>query len=175
MPMRRVRLCDAALDRIEATDWAAWNDAAETQLESVLQDGWIPEICLSPQYQPTKPDLYHVNLHLSGAERWADQWETQKAIFCMRLCASHDLPVAICGDCAADKLKQLLSIALKFTSLPELIWRPEQATRDELLEVCRIVFDGRSAKRDGIPPVLTVAGEEASKISLPHLTVEILS
>ncbi|MBE6633303.1 MAG: hypothetical protein E7620_03050 [Ruminococcaceae bacterium] len=147
--------------------WREWERVALAWLEGLEAHEQIPLLRLSEGYAWKKPDLYHVERHLSGLERDDRMWENQAAIQLMGQCQRRGLPIAVeCSD--GEALLALLAGAEGFSPLPRLVWVTDAQTANQWLgQLCQRILKHRSEKEEGIPPILIACGENGRSGALP--------
>ena len=159
---------------IHADHWEAWEAQALEFCDCVYEKGKHVMLSLPRSFHVEKPDLYHVNRHLSRVDRNDNLWKNQMAIFLLRFCSQRGIPAVLDCGCRWGEVESLLRMAVKFTPLPNLIWAPRRTlSRVGFQAVVRAVLQGRGGDVEGIPPVHVYLERENYPTYLPgHLCIK---
>ena len=135
--------------------WQNWEKSADAALEQRLAPESAVGVVLPADFQPHKPDLYHVNRVLTGEEPNESLWLSQLVRFLCGFCCKRNLRLLLKTDCSVDRLSALPRAVSRQTGLPDLIWMPADSGQwNALLVLAELVMASRGECRKGIPPVL---------------------
>lgn len=150
-----------------ANGWKAWEEDFSNWFAETVKRNQIPLLRLSNNCAWKKPDLYHVERHLSGMERDDRIWESQAAVQLLGQCRRNGIRLAVaCADGAA--LLALLKGAERFTPLPRMVWLTEgQSLREELGAISKQILKHWQGEDDGIPPVFIAKCGNNGRRELP--------